>query len=314
MIESLGYDGAISRTESSSGESSFIYVPFTSNQIKLATGENTTFDESSPDIRYQKAAQVVTDILNKEGEDFPSPIATAEGFRKEFSSPIQTPINIINVNEGALKKLQNTNRMILSGTIKPTLTNPDIIIEDIDGSNLFVKVFKKPDGTTNYNIVAVNKNERGVEYISSIHPKTKNTLINKIRNGARVFNPSIEGFGDELKAQNNLAPSVRNDSTNNFDSQPLESGHKDDGTLYQLSDKVRERYMKQHEALVEEAVQSGTVVDDKILLEYQDKPWAKDELKFRKKIGYSSATGLIEEGFWNELIEHSRNYETSLST
>ena len=54
-------------------------------------------------------------------------------------------------------------------------------------------------------MVAVNKNDTNGNYISSVHIKSSGNLLNKIRNGGKLFQPQL-GLSDETKSQNNLTP------------------------------------------------------------------------------------------------------------
>lgn len=149
--------------------------------------------------------EIVKNILtNTKGESFPEQIHTIEDFRNEFNSPVTTPVNKIEVKDNVFNKIIINKRIHISGAIRPTLENPDFILQDIDDSILFVKVFNN-EGKRSYNVVAVNKNDVFDEYLASIHIKSTSNILNKMRSGAKLLQP-VSGFGDEGNPRNNLTP------------------------------------------------------------------------------------------------------------
>ena len=112
----------------------------------------------------------------------PKPIDSAEAFEREFADPVQTPISSVRVTRRAFEKIVDKGRLRVSGAIRPTLENPDLIIKDGD-AYLYVKVYRSADGTVSHNIVSVEKSIAGENILTSIHPKTDNNLRNKIKSG-----------------------------------------------------------------------------------------------------------------------------------
>lgn len=112
----------------------------------------------------------------------PTPIESAEAFEREFADPVQTPISSVRVTQGAFEKIVGKGRLRVSGAIRPTLENPDLIIKDGD-AYLYVKVYRSADGTVSHNIVSVEKSIDGENILVSIHPKTDSNLRNKIKSG-----------------------------------------------------------------------------------------------------------------------------------
>ena len=84
------------------------------------------------------------------------------------------------------------------GMVKPTLETPDVIIEDAseakDGdvaerksSYVFVKAFKKADGSRYYYFTSVTVSKDGKEVVISNQEKRKNAIANLLTNGKLVW-------------------------------------------------------------------------------------------------------------------------------
>lgn len=121
----------------------------------------------------------------------PRRIETVSEFEREFSSPVRTVLGeVVKVGRNLYNKLVRNSRENISGAIRPTLEAADFVINDTDGSRLYVKMYKKSDGKKTYNVTVVNKQGEVEDYISSAHIKSENNLLNKIRNGAELSLPS----------------------------------------------------------------------------------------------------------------------------
>lgn len=90
---------------------------------------------------------------------------------------IETPIGEVKMGENQFMKLFSRKRTEYFGMIKPTLTNPDVIIEkpaSAEGAErgsklLFVKTFTKPDGSRVVHFESITVKRDGMEISISSH-------------------------------------------------------------------------------------------------------------------------------------------------
>ena len=157
----------------------------------------------------KEAEKVLRKILNKGTEEtLPPKIENISEFIVEYRSPVRTILGeFVQIRRETYNKIIKNSRKNVSGTIRATLENPDFVIKDTDASRLYVKLYKKYDGTETYNVTVVNKDGELENYISSVHIKTNNNLLNKIRNGAELYLPSKRN-SYEVSSPNSPAPNL----------------------------------------------------------------------------------------------------------
>ncbi|MGP1515513.1 MAG: PBECR2 nuclease fold domain-containing protein [Bacteroidales bacterium] len=91
---------------------------------------------------------------------------------------VNTPIGEVKMGENQITKLARQGREGKLGIINPTLTNPDVIIEDKskakdgqiterDSSYIFAKSFQKPDGSRYYCFTSVTESKGNKEVVIS---------------------------------------------------------------------------------------------------------------------------------------------------
>ncbi len=151
----------------------------------------------SQSLNDEKALSALEGLFKEDvSTAIPKRISSAEEFKSIFSNPIKTFLNeTINVKEGVFNKLVRNNRTNISGAIFPTLRDADFAIRDTDGSTLYIKRFTGDNDHT-YNVAVVNKYGEVEDYVSSVHIKNDNNILNKIRNGAELLLPNKRN-GDE---------------------------------------------------------------------------------------------------------------------
>ncbi len=154
-----------------------------------------------------EAERTLETLLSKETDEvLPDAISSIAEFEQEFSSPVRTILGeVVRIGRNIYNKLIRSSRENISGALRPTLESADFVINDVDGSHLYVKMYKKQDGTKTYNVTVVNKHGEVEDYISSAHIKSDNNLLNKIRNGAELSLPSKRTFY-EGSPSNNSTP------------------------------------------------------------------------------------------------------------
>ncbi len=155
---------------------------------------------------------------------------TPENWAAEFGDDgkVQTPLGEVKMGENQLAKLFMKGREADLGLIKPTLTNPDVIIEEKskaeDGreerpsSYLFVKTFVR-DGKKVKFYASVTVKKDGMEVVVSNHFMNKNAVDRKMQEGKMLFikgvstsNSSDRHLAEHLNGVPDLLPTQENDT------------------------------------------------------------------------------------------------------
>ena len=140
-------------------------------------------------LSEQEAYDLVTDMeLN--AELAPELELTAENWDKEFGEDgmVDTPIGKVKMGENQFLKLLKKKRNSYFGMIKPTLVNPDMVLEENDPQDgaerdtkyLFVKTFVKPDGSRYVHFESVTVQKGNLEVSISSHEIGVNALMKKV--------------------------------------------------------------------------------------------------------------------------------------
>ncbi|MGM9833059.1 MAG: PBECR2 nuclease fold domain-containing protein, partial [Candidatus Limisoma sp.] len=121
---------------------------------------------------------------------------TIENWDAQFGEDgrVITPIGVVKMGENQFTKLMRQGRNGKLGMIKPTLEEPDIIIEDSskakDGdiaernsSYVFVKAFKKADGSRYYYFTSITVSKDGLEVVVSNQEKSHNRILRLMTEG-----------------------------------------------------------------------------------------------------------------------------------
>ncbi len=101
---------------------------------------------------------------------------------------VKTPLGEVKMGENQFAKLMRQGRESKLGMIKPTLENPDVIIEasseakegsitERGSSYIFVKAFRKSDGSRYYYFTSVTVSKEGKEVVVSSQEKSRNRLL-----------------------------------------------------------------------------------------------------------------------------------------
>lgn len=118
---------------------------------------------------------------------------TPENWLAEFGTEgiVATPIGEVIMGEHQYKKLVDNKRSNDFGKVKPTLTNPDIVLEEYDPEEgalrdtkfLFIKAFAKPNGEKIIYFTSVTvKQKSGEVSISSHRIKNEKKVKEKMHN------------------------------------------------------------------------------------------------------------------------------------
>jgi hypothetical protein len=164
--------------------------------------------------------------METEAEAAPVMELTAENWYAQFGKDgmVETPLGQVKMGENQFLKLANNNRGAQFGMVKPTLTNPDIVVEEYDpkeGSErdtklLFIKTFTTNEGQKYTNFESVTVQKDGLEVSISSHIIEKNAMLHKLQTGNIAFN-KFNPNGSEwrlAKNQNGLSDIVPTQESN----------------------------------------------------------------------------------------------------
>ncbi|MGN0032429.1 MAG: LPD38 domain-containing protein [Candidatus Limimorpha sp.] len=107
---------------------------------------------------------------------------------------VATPIGEVKIGENQFTKLMRADRNGKLGMIKPTLEHPHAIVEDTSeakgdnvteraSSYVFIRSFKKADGSRYYYFTSVTVSKDGKEVVISNQEKSKKRISNLLQNG-----------------------------------------------------------------------------------------------------------------------------------
>ena len=169
----------------------------------------------------EEAKRALNEIFSEKSQTAkPEKISSLARFREIFNKPIRTFLGeVIKVKDAVWGKILREKRQNISGAILPTLQNADFAIRDTDGSILYVKRFLDSTGEKTYNVAVVNKHGELEDYISSVHIKNNNNLLNKIEKGAELLIPeNRNGYGHEVPSSStpDAKIDIENESGNTF--------------------------------------------------------------------------------------------------
>lgn len=153
-------------------------------------GRSLTEQEATDLIAKMEAnAEVATEIE-----------LTIENWDAEFGENglVDTPLGEVKMGEHQFAKLMRQGRNGKLGMVKPTLENPDIIIEDSsnakDGdttergsSYVFVKTFNKVEGGRYYYFTSITVSKDGKEVVVSSQEKSRNRILRLMQEGCLIW-------------------------------------------------------------------------------------------------------------------------------
>lgn len=111
---------------------------------------------------------------------------------------VNTPIGEVKMGDNQFTKMMREDRHGKLGMVKPTLENPDVILEDASkakegdteerpSSYIFVKAFKKADGSRYYYFTSITVSKDGREVVVSNQEKRKNAIANLLSKDKLVW-------------------------------------------------------------------------------------------------------------------------------
>lgn len=111
---------------------------------------------------------------------------------------VSTPIGNVKMGENQFTKLMRQGRNGKLGMIKPTLEHPHAIISDVSeakegdtteraSSYVFIRSFKKADGSRYYYFTSITVSKEGKEVVVSNQEKRRNAIANLLTKGKMVW-------------------------------------------------------------------------------------------------------------------------------
>ena len=148
----------------------------------------------------QEEAEALVEEMEARAETAPETEFSPENWIAAFGEDgrVQTPLGTVKMGENQISKLFLNQREKQFGMIKPTLENPDVIIEvpsepkegqfaERDTSYLFVKTFRKPNGEKVYFFKSITVKQDGMEVSVSSHMDRKNRILEELKKGKLLY-------------------------------------------------------------------------------------------------------------------------------
>ena len=183
--------------------------------------QNTVLDSEETDI--------LMSAMEDNAEDMPVIELTPDNWVAEFgqNGTVSTPIGDVKMGDNQLAKLFLKKRTREFGMIKPTLVNPDVIIEKTAVADnaerntklLFVKTFKDDNGQKHVHFENVTVQKGGLEVSISSHIVDKSAIRKELANGIVIYNkPELTSIGSDVyltethEGQSDLVPTQKANS------------------------------------------------------------------------------------------------------
>ena len=207
-------------TTSSENKDTDITVNSKNTDEKISQAEA---EEVRPGLTQAQAQAIITS-MEEHAEVAPEMALTIENWDAEFGEDgiVQTPIGKVKMGEHQFTKMLRQDRNGKLGMVKPTLENPNIIVEDSseakDGnitergsSYIYIKAFIKPDGARYYYFTSVTVSRGNMEVVVSNQEKTQKRISNLLqRNAISWINEKVQSASD---TQNGKSVSLNDSRT-----------------------------------------------------------------------------------------------------
>lgn len=168
-----------------------------------ASSEAVANGAQSEGVRYsisEDQASAIIEAMKANAEVAPQIELTPENWATEFGAEgvVSTPIGEVKMGANQYQKMAQPDRRTKLGMVKPTLTNPDVIIEEAskpkDGrvpernsSYVFVKAFTNADGTRDYMFTSVSNLRDGIEIVMSNQEKETPRIKRLLKEGKLAY-------------------------------------------------------------------------------------------------------------------------------
>ena len=223
-----------------------------------ATGSGSSQEEiAGEDTLNREEAITLIAQMEERAEVAPQIELTIENWDALFDegTQIPTPVGDVKMGENQFAKLMRQGRNGKLGMLKPTLENPDFIVEDKSeakegditergSSYVFVKTFHKADGSRYYYFTSVTVRKDGREVVISNQEKRKSKILDLLLNGKLVWKRaddvstasdvadglySSQGNKSDLTTEGTDAPQTNNSNQEDYEpSEPTQSSTAED--------------------------------------------------------------------------------------
>lgn len=178
---------------------------------------------------------------------------------------VNTPLGEVKMGENQFTKLMRQGRNGKLGMIKPTLENPDIIIEDEskakDGDNterpssyIFVKTFLKRDGSRYYYFASITVSKEGREVVVSSQEKSRNRILRLMLEGSVIWRTPKDAATSSAEKQglDYAHPNEAEDATKGSGITPQSTSSESKDTQTSANEQTVGEKIAQEEAKVEQ--------------------------------------------------------------
>lgn len=168
-------------------------------QTAKAESAESTEEKFSARLTDRQIATII-EAMKANAEVAPQIELTPENWTAEFGAEgvVSTPIGEVKMGTNQYQKMGQPDRRTKLGMVKPTLTNPDVIIEEPsnpkDGrvpernsSYVFVKAFTNADGTRDYMFTSVSNLRDGIEIVMSNQEKETPRIKRLLKEGKLAY-------------------------------------------------------------------------------------------------------------------------------
>ena len=223
-----------------------------------ATGSGSSQEEIAGEgtLNREEAITLIAQ-MEERAEVAPQIELTIENWDALFDegTQIPTPVGDVKMGENQFAKLMRQGRNGKLGMLKPTLENPDFIVEDKSeakegditergSSYVFVKTFHKADGSRYYYFTSVTVRKDGREVVISNQEKRKSKILDLLLNGKLVWKRaddvstasdvadglySSQGNKSDLATEGTDAPQTNSSNREDYEpSEPTQSSTAED--------------------------------------------------------------------------------------
>lgn len=176
--------------------------------------QNEQQGNNIPQITTDEEAESLVNEMEANAVEAPELELTPENWTSEFGEDgvVNTPIGDVKMGENQYLKLARLGRNGKLGMVKPTLQNPDIIVESEskakkgsvaarESSYIFVKTFTKPNGDRLYYFTSVTVSQDGKEVVVSNQEKSRNRILRLMRNGSLIWRTPKDAAASSAEKQ-----------------------------------------------------------------------------------------------------------------
>ena len=243
-------NNAISTGSSLSGNGTDVTTaPEPNGEPTVSVGKVTQNSGTEPFVGRsltEEEAGALIARMEADAEAAPELELTPENWVAEFGEDgmVETPIGEVKMGENQLAKMFLKKRAKEFGMVKPTLTDPDVVLEkpapekgaERESKYLFVKTFVKPDGSRYVHYESVTVKKDGLEVSISSHEAEREDIKKEMQNDVVLhLNRKSPSGSDEsltetpVREESDLVPSFGesgNKITKNSGTEPTEAQKK----------------------------------------------------------------------------------------